>query len=166
MRPFTCNVFCPQIYWKRADSTAYILCYLHRRCVHRSSLLLPFHPTYMLFQIRRKPWLTRSLICCGFSESSQVSKHCLMDACLYVCSWKLINLMVRAIFCSACSYWKKTEKSLGCSVGSQTCSVNAGFLCHCSFLMSCWLCWARNAMFFVVVGTSWHFVFSMCPEGP
>lgn len=120
----------------------------------------------MLFKIRHKRRLARSLIVCGFSKSSQVSKHCLMDACLYVCSWKLINLMVRVIFCSACSYWKKTEKSPGCLVGSQTCSVNTGSLCQHAFLMLCWVCWARNATFSVIAGTSWHSVFSMCPEGP
>jgi len=81
-----CSVFGLQIYWKRAERTAYTLCCLHRGCLLNSLLLLPFYPAYMLFEIKHKPRLVRSLICCGFSKSSQVSKHCLMDACLYVCS--------------------------------------------------------------------------------
>lgn len=67
--------------------------------------------------------------------------------------------MVHVIFCSACTYWKKTENSAGCSMGSPTCCVKAIFLCQCLFLMPCWLCWARNATFPVVVGTRWHCLF-------
>lgn len=54
MRFFLGNVFHLEIYWKRAGSTAYILCCLHCRCMLSSLLLLPFHPTYMVL------WFSKS----------------------------------------------------------------------------------------------------------
>lgn len=82
-----------------------------------------------------------------------------------VCLWKLINLMVRVIFCCACSYSKMTAKSLGWSADSQACSVGAWVSCQHLFLMPRWLYSVRNATFQIILGTNWHSVFSACPQG-
>lgn len=60
----------------------YTTCVLDTSWVAAVFLLL--HLASVLFKVRHKPWLARSLIFCGFSESSQVSKHCLMDASVCV----------------------------------------------------------------------------------
>lgn len=70
--------------WKRSGSAVYVLCCLHVRHLLHGSLFLPLRPTPVLFRNQTQALCGQVLIFCGFSKSSRVSKHCLMDASLCV----------------------------------------------------------------------------------
>lgn len=70
---------------KRLGSAVYVLCYLHLRHLLNGSLFLALHPTSVgWFRNQIQALCGQVLIFSGFSKNSRVSKHCLMDASLFV----------------------------------------------------------------------------------